>query len=227
MGGDYYDFVEGPSRDFTLAVGDAAGHGVPAALVLADVQARFRAAAQRGQAPSEVLAALNHELVRHGEPEHFVGLLCARVEAREGRVWIANAGITPPVLRRRDGTTSQLLAGGVLLGVRAGSDYPEVCVQLAAGDLLVIHTDGLTEARRGEEMFGDERVREVLDAHAHRRAADIVQALFEAVREFADTPLDDITVLVLRQLTGGPSAPAPGGPIPTLMSTDLLADTEG
>ncbi len=227
VGGDYYDFVEGPSRDFTLAVGDAAGHGVPAALVMADVQARFRSAAQHGQPPAEVLAALNHELVRHGEPEHFVGLLVARVEAREGRVSIANAGITPPVLRRREGAFEQVTAGGVLLGVREGADYPEVGLQLAAGDLLLIHTDGLSEARRGEEMFGDERVRRVLDAHAHRRAADVVQALLEAVREFADAPLDDITVLVLRQLTDPAGTSLRASANSPLKSTEALADSDG
>jgi serine phosphatase RsbU (regulator of sigma subunit) len=223
VGGDYYDFVQGASRDFTLAVGDAAGKGVPAALVMADVQSRFRNEARRGLSPGEVLASLNHELVREGEPEHFVGLLCARVEAREGRVWLANAGLTPPLLRRRDGTFEEVTAGGVLLGVREGADYPDVGVALGSGDVLLLHTDGLTEACRGEEMFGTERVRRVLDVHAHRRAADIVQALIDEVRTFADTPLDDLTVVVLRQLTDPPPRAAPP---PPLKSGTPSADTD-
>jgi serine phosphatase RsbU (regulator of sigma subunit) len=162
--------------------------------------------------------------VRHDEPEHFVGLLCARVEAREGRVRLANAGITPPLLRRCDGRFEELSAGGVLLGVREGSDYPDITVVLGAGDLLVIHTDGLTEARRGEEMFGVERVRRVLDEHAHRRAADIVQALIDAVRGYADGTLDDLTVLVLRQLTD-PPGPPPRRETPR-KSTPEAADTD-
>jgi sigma-B regulation protein RsbU (phosphoserine phosphatase) len=75
VGGDYYDFVAGPGRDFTLAVGDAAGKGVPAALVLAGVQARFRSEAGRGLSPGRLLTRLNQELVRLAQPEKFVGLL--------------------------------------------------------------------------------------------------------------------------------------------------------
>src|SRR6185295_15544485 len=103
VGGDYYDFVQRTEREFTLVVGDAAGHGVPAALVLAGVQARFRVEAGGGGNPSAVLAALNQELVGLGQPAKFVGLLCARVDVRRGRIWLANGGLTPPLLRRSDG----------------------------------------------------------------------------------------------------------------------------
>ncbi len=201
VGGDYYDFVEVSERDFTLAVGDAAGKGVPAALVLAGVQARFRNEARRGLGPGEVLNALNRELVGLEQPEKFVGLLCARVEGRRGRVWFANAGLTPPLVRRRDGRFEEVTTGGVLLGVSPEAAYPDVCVEMGAGDVAVLYTDGLTEARRGDELFGVERVREVLGRQSRRRAADIVDALLAAVRAWADPPLDDLTVVVLKQLT--------------------------
>jgi sigma-B regulation protein RsbU (phosphoserine phosphatase) len=201
VGGDYYDFVEGPDRDFTLAVGDAAGKGVPAALLLAQVQSRFRSEVRRGLSPGQLMSALNQELVGLDQPQKFVGLLCARVEVRAARVWFANAGLTPPLVRRADGSFLEILAGGILLGVRAEAAYPDARVDLDAGDVLVIYTDGLTEARRQEDLFGTERVREVLDQCAARRAADILEALLTAVRQFADRPLDDLTVMVLKQLT--------------------------
>jgi serine phosphatase RsbU (regulator of sigma subunit) len=201
VGGDYYDFVQGTEREFTLVVGDAAGKGVPAALVLAGVQARFRSEANGGRGPSELLAALNRELVERDQPETFVGLLCARVDVRQARLWLANAGLTPPLLRRRSGDCEELTDGGILLGVSGAATYHDETVALAGGDVVVLYTDGLTEARRGEEMFGPERVREVLDAHAHERAGRIVDALIRRVRAFADRPLDDLTVLVLKQLT--------------------------
>jgi len=208
VGGDYYDFVEGPGRDFTLAVGDAAGKGVPAALLLAGVQARFRTEAHKGLTPGELLEILNRELVGLDQPEKFVGLLCARFEVRTGRLCFANAGLTPPLLRRRNGTCEELTASGVLLGVSLRASYPDECAVLGAGDLVVIYTDGLTEARRGDELFGVEGVRRVLDLHAGRRAADILEALLEEVRAFTDRPLDDVTVVVLRQLTGAVSEAA-------------------
>ena len=201
VGGDYYDFVETSARDFTLAVGDAAGKGVPAALVLAGVQARFRDEARRVTSPGALLKALNRELVGLDQPEKFMGLLCARVEVRSARVWFANAGLTPPLVRRGAGRFEELTAGGVLLGVSGDATYPDVCVELGAGDVVVLYTDGLTEARRGDEMFGVERVRRSLEACRTFRAADILESLLAAVRGFADGPLDDLTVVVLRQLT--------------------------
>ncbi len=201
VGGDYYDFVTGPGREFTLAVGDAAGKGVPAALVLAGVQARFRSEARRGLTPGALLGALNRELVGLDRPEKFVGLVCARFDVARGGLEFANAGLTPPLLRRRDGSFEELTTGGVLLGVSLGAGYPDQSVVLEAGDMVVIYTDGLTEARRGDELFGVEGVRQVLDAHAGRRATDVLAALLAEVRAFSDRELDDITVVVLRQLT--------------------------
>ncbi len=186
VGGDYYDFVETGGREFTLAVGDAAGHGVPAALVLAGVQSRFRDEAQRARHPGELLEAMNRDLVALDQPEHFMGLLCARVDAGNGTVRFANAGLTPPLLRRRDGRRIELTESG--------------SVELAPGDVLIVYTDGLTEASRGGVPFGDEQVWSVLDRHAHRRAADVLEELLGAVRAWADGPLDDLTVVVLKQL---------------------------
>src|SRR5580765_2464571 len=201
VGGDYYDFVETSARDFTLAVGDAAGKGVPAALVLARVQAHFRDEARRAGSPGALLRALNRELVALDQPEKFMGLPCARVDVRNGRVWFANAGLTPPLVRRRGGRFEELTAGGTLLGVSGDATYPDVGVDLSAGDVVVLYTDGLTEARRGDELFGVERVRRSLDLAGTSRAADILEDLLAAVRDFADRPLDDLTVVVLRQLT--------------------------
>jgi sigma-B regulation protein RsbU (phosphoserine phosphatase) len=200
VGGDYYDFVQRSDRELTLVVGDAAGKGVPAALLLAGIQSRFRHEALRGQPPGRVLDALNRELVRLDQPDRFVGLLCARVEVLHGRLCLANAGLTPPLVRRRTGTYEEVTAGGLLLGVRAEARYPDTVVELAAGDLVLLYTDGLIEARRSDELFGLERVRSVLDRHAHRRARDVLQALLDAAAAFADRPLDDLTALVLKQL---------------------------
>lgn len=207
VGGDYYDFVEISPREFSLAVGDAAGKGVPAALVLAGVQTRFRTEAARGATPGRILSTLNRELVAFDQPDRFMGLLCARVDVRRGRVALANAGLTPPLVRRRSGRIETITTGGVLLGVSRGADYADVSVELGAGDLLVLYTDGLTEARRGDELFGSSRVEQVLDRCAGRRATDVLEALLQEVRRFADRPLDDLTVVVLRQL----SAPAGAG----------------
>jgi serine phosphatase RsbU (regulator of sigma subunit) len=235
VGGDYYDFVERSPRELTLVVGDAAGKGVPAALRLAGVQARFKSEALRGQDPSALLQTFNLELARHQHPENFVGLVCARIDVRAGQVLLANAGLEPPLLRRRSGAWESMSASGVLLGVDGDAEYPEARADLRAGDLVLIYTDGLTEAQRGQELFGVQRVRAVVDGHAHRRASDLIEVLIEAARSFADHPLDDLTIVVLKQLADPPAAPSrvrrlvsasspsAWNPIPLLETTDAVS----
>jgi serine phosphatase RsbU (regulator of sigma subunit) len=221
VGGDYYDFVRGPGRVVTLAVGDAAGKGVPAALMGTWVNAGFRSKARRGAGPGQVLAALNRELVAMHQPEAFVALLCARVDVPSATLTFANAGLTPPLLRRRDGHFEALTESGVLLGVAPGARYEDSRVELEAGDILVLYSDGLTEARRGEQEFGPEGVRQVLDAHARQGADEILRALLAAVQAFTDQPLDDVTVVVLRQVTG-PVRPRMPAVAPSRTSQETL-----
>jgi sigma-B regulation protein RsbU (phosphoserine phosphatase) len=173
---------------------------VPAALVLAGVQARFRDEAQRARHAGELLEALNRDLVALEQPEKFMGLLCARVDASSGTLRFANAGLTPPVLRRADGHCEELTESGTLLGVSAGARYDLATVELRPGDLVVVYTDGLTEAARRGQPFGFEGLERVLAAHGHRRAADVLEELLTAVRAWTDEPLDDLTIVVLKQL---------------------------
>ena len=200
VGGDYYDFVKVPGRVLTLAVGDAAGKGVPGALMGVWAQACFRNEARRGAGPGQVLTALNHELVSMDQPEAFVALACMRVEVRRARLTYANAGLTPPLLRRANGTVEILSESGVLLGVTPEARYADTPVDLDAGDIVVLYTDGLTEARHGDDMFGSERLAEVLRLNAELRASEIANVLLGAVQSFTDQPLDDLTVVVLKQI---------------------------
>jgi len=201
VGGDYYDVIETGPREFVLAVGDAAGHGVAAALVMAGVQSRFRNEATRTRHPGELLEALNQDLVALDQPEKFMGLLCARVDAAAATVRFANGGLTPPLVWRAGRTLEERREGGLLLGVSPTARYEATTVELDAGDVVLLYTDGLTEAMRGQEQFGPEGVGAVLAAHGHRRAGDILEALLRAVRAHADQPLDDLTVVVLKQLS--------------------------
>jgi serine phosphatase RsbU (regulator of sigma subunit) len=201
VGGDFYDFVETGPREFAFAVGDCAGKGVPAALLLATVQAGFRREAVTQASPGELLGRLNRQLAVHAQPERFVCLFCARFEVRAARLSYANAGLPPAQLRRADGSWCSLEESGLLLGVRTEAGYPESGLALGPGDLLVLATDGLTEARRDDELFGLSRLREVVDASAGLRAPRICDALIRAAREFtSDDRLDDLTIVVMRQL---------------------------
>jgi len=224
VGGDYYDFVRSPGRVVTLAVGDAAGKGIPAALMGTWVHAGFRDRARRGSMPGHLLTALNLDLVALNQPDAFVALLCARLDVRGATFTYANAGLTPPLLRRRDGRCEVLAQSGVLLGVTPGARYDDSSVELDAGDIVVLYSDGLTEARRGQDEFGLEGLQRVLEAHARQGAAEILRALLAEVQAFADGPLDDVTVVVLKQLTR-PARLAGGGGQEELKLEAGAADT--
>jgi serine phosphatase RsbU (regulator of sigma subunit) len=224
VGGDYYDFVRSRGRILTLAVGDAAGKGIPAALMGTWVHAGFRDHARRGAAPSQVLGAINRDLVAMDQPQAFVALLCARVDVRSATFTFSNAGLTPPIVRRRDGRVEEWHESGVLLGVAPGAQYEDTRIELEPGDVIVLYSDGLTEARRGEEEFGSEGVREVLEAHARQGAAEILRALLAGVQAFALDPLDDVTVVVLKQLAQ-PVRAGPGSPQEVLKFEEAGTDT--
>ncbi len=106
----------------------------------------------------------------------------------------------------------------MLLGVTAQAAYADAEVELEPGDVVVIYTDGLSEARRGDELFGTRRLREVVEAHAHRGASDLLHALLEAAQAFADQPLDDVTVVVLKQRA---RVPARAGADPSQIALKL------
>lgn len=224
VGGDYYDFVQGDGAALTLAVGDAAGKGVPAALMGTWAQACFRSHARLGAAPAAVLEALNRELVAMEQPDAFVALLCARVEPERARFSFANAGLPPPLLVRRDGTVEELAGGGVLLGVTPHARYGDLEVALEDGELVLLYTDGLTEARRGDELFGTWRVMERLARDASGPASGLVHALIEEARAFSDKPLDDITIVALRQV-GHTMRPASPGLQTALKFPGIASDT--
>jgi sigma-B regulation protein RsbU (phosphoserine phosphatase) len=201
VGGDYYDYVPLGGRDFGLAVGDVCGKGVPAALLASHVQATLRRHAVRGRAPGEVLGALNGELARYRQPEKFVCMCYALVEARERTVTWASAGLNPPLWLRPGHGVHTLPSGDLILGVDAETRYHEHTVRLAPGEGMVFLTDGVPDARRGHEDFGSADMLPCLARLAHLRPQRIRDALLAAARAFHENgTLDDMTVVVLKAL---------------------------
>ena len=126
----------------------------PAALMLAGVQARFRSEAKRGRGPSEAPGASITISCERDQPENFVGLLCARCRRTRGADVVRERRAHPSAAPPRGGRFEELSEAGVLLGVSPRADYRNTTVELGPGDIVLVYTDGLTEARRGEELFG-------------------------------------------------------------------------
>jgi len=207
VGGDFYDILPQPDGTVLVALGDVAGKASPAALLMALLLAILRTLVDEGLPLTALVQRLNIQVSRHAPPSRFITLFLASFTPATGRLEFVNAGQTPPLLRRQNGSIERLLQGGVALGMFEGSTYQAGEVQLDPGDALLMYSDGLTEAESPDGQPFDEAGLErtlALFAGAYQKtaAAELGKAVFDAVeRHRRDQRLqDDLTVLVLSRL---------------------------
>ena len=196
VGGDLYDLfpVDG---DWALVLGDVCGKGAEAAALTSMVRFTIRAEVVHHESPGEVLGLLNAAILRQHRDVRFCTVLHGRLRA-DGRLTLASAGHPPPLLRRADGTVEAVASSGPLLGVLPEVEHPDVSVELKPGDVLVSYTDGVTEGRGPEGLFGDERLADLLAASAEDAEA-IADRITAAVLDFqGGRTQDDLALLVLR-----------------------------
>jgi serine phosphatase RsbU (regulator of sigma subunit) len=207
VGGDFYDILPRPDGTVLVALGDVAGKASPAALLMALLLAMLRTLVDEELPLPVLVQRLNLQVTRHAPASRFITLFLASFNPETGRLQFVNAGQTPPLLRRQNGTIERLTSGGVALGMFAGSTYEAGEVQLAPGDALLMYSDGITEAESPDGLVFDEAGLErtlALYAGAYQTsaAAELGRAIFDAVeRHRRDRRLaDDLTVLVLSRL---------------------------
>jgi sigma-B regulation protein RsbU (phosphoserine phosphatase) len=201
VGGDGYDYLDlGPGR-LGLMLGDASGRGVSAALLMAHIQASLRSQRARcWQEPAGLLGAVNAQFFASTAPEHFATLFLGCYEDAGRRLRYVNCGQLPPLLLRADGSCGRLAPTAAGLGMLEGWEGQEREVTLSPGDTLLLYTDGLTEAagEDGEE-FGEARLLSALRAGARLPVQGLLEAILDAVSEFAGPRReDDLTLLVAR-----------------------------
>jgi sigma-B regulation protein RsbU (phosphoserine phosphatase) len=198
IGGDFYDFTPMDDGSFGVVVGDVAGKGPAAALLTAKIQGLFSAEVSEST-PAETVARVNRGLVKRQVEARYATVFFATI-APSGKLTYCNAGHNPPVVYGAQGATS-LKSGGMPVGFFDYAVYSDEEMQLSPGDILVIYSDGVTEALNvaGDE-FGEERLVKVISEHQGASASDILDRLVEAVQEFAQgaPQHDDVTALVMR-----------------------------
>ena len=202
VGGDFYDVTDLGSDAWLVSLGDVAGKGAPAAVLSGLVRTTLSAVARREDAPADLLAMANRAILRHasGRAEYATAVCAILRRSADGvSVRVGSAGHPPPIVLRAGGELEVLGVHGVMLGVADDPQLGEEGVHLAPGDTLVLHTDGVTDARSGGERFGEERLQEVLAAVAGRPAAEVTAAVDAAVSVFqVGPPPDDAALLALR-----------------------------
>jgi phosphoserine phosphatase RsbU/P len=202
VGGDFYDVLQMPDGRLVIALGDVSGKGSPAALLMALTLAILRTLVDEGLGPAALAQRLNVQVARHAPGSRFVTMFLAVFDPITGALHYVNAGQNPPILRRVSGALERLTSGGVALGMFELSAYTAGDTWLAPGDVLVLYSDGITEAENKQGVFFDESgLEEVINRHWWEDAATLGKAIVTSVEGHAtDTRLaDDLTVLAIRR----------------------------
>jgi phosphoserine phosphatase RsbU/P len=196
-GGDCYDALAFDHDALGLLIADVAGKGLPAALLMSNLQAAVRAFSDSAASPGEVCAKVNRLLCRHMVSGRFVTACYLRLDCRRHLLTCANAGHNPPLVVRESGEVVRLIAGGTVLGVFPDVVYEERNVELGPGDRLVLYTDGITEATAPDgEEYGEDRLAAAIDRHTGVQAPELTSALFNDVLTFARGSLNDDATIV-------------------------------
>jgi len=202
IGGDYYDFIPRANGRLVITLGDVSGKGTAAALLMSSLHAAIHAQTGSHDTLVETISAVNNYLAANIPPNRFVTLFYAELDPESGALSFLNAGHNPPLIVHAAGTVEQLAAGGLPLGIRPNAEYREGRTQLQMGDVLVVYSDGVTEAASpsGEE-FGPTRLYEVVSRNVDSSAAGIRDRIESALTKFSQgtQAADDITLVIVKR----------------------------
>jgi serine phosphatase RsbU (regulator of sigma subunit) len=201
VGGDYYDFFPFPDGRVALALGDVSGKGMPASLMMMALHARVQVLAEDPGDLAAFMTRLNKATCAKCPSNRFITFFFCVLDTNTGELTFANAGHNPPIVVRAPGSAEMLEGGGPVLGILPIAPYSEMRISLQKGDMLVLYSDGVTEANDiDQNEYGEERFIEVLKKHRTEPASAIVEAVTKSLAEFAAgaPQADDITLVVAK-----------------------------
>ncbi len=203
VGGDYFDFITIEEDRLAICLGDVTGKGLPASLLMANLQATLRGQSFLSSSPKECLVRSNKLLFHSTSPEKFATLFYAHLDAKNHVLTYSNAGHDFPFHYSVSETPDRLKLGGIMLGAFEDFVFDEGSISFKSGDLLVISSDGISEAMNSNlEQFGEERLQTIIRQHRHASPADIIDKIVSAVRTHAGNQpqSDDMTLIVIRRV---------------------------
>jgi serine phosphatase RsbU (regulator of sigma subunit) len=208
IGGDYFDFLIQDNNHLGVAIGDVSGKGMPAALLMANLQASLHGQVLHPSSVSGIVGRVNDLIVKSTDPHMFATFFYGVLDLQAGTLTSTNAGHNPPLVLRNSGELELLGKGGLLLGMLADQPYRQEVTSLEPGEVVVMYTDGITEAVGPsadeddfEAMFGEEALIDVVRRSSHLPAVGIKEAILDAVAEHTSgvDQSDDITLVVIRR----------------------------
>jgi sigma-B regulation protein RsbU (phosphoserine phosphatase) len=202
VGGDFYDVLPRPDGRVILALGDVAGKGSPAALLMALLLAVLRTLVDEDLDPPALAARLNVQICRHSPASRFITLFYAAYAPLTGALTYVNAGQNPPFIRRSEGTYEELGCTGVALGMFEHSIFNAATTTIGPGDILVLYSDGITEAEdTAGQPLETSGLEQIIERHAGEPPAEIGRHVLKAVEKHTGSPRfhDDLTILILKR----------------------------
>jgi serine phosphatase RsbU (regulator of sigma subunit) len=199
VGGDYYDFLPLPDGRWAVVIGDVAGKGMPAALMMSSLQARVQLLFEQAGELGGIVTRLNRAVAASCPGNRFITFFVAVIDPSSGVVEYCNAGHNPPYLVGAGGTVDPLVTGGPVLGILQNFSYSAGFTSLDPGDTLIMFTDGVTEARSaGDDEYGEERVLAQIAALRGSGAREIASSIYEDLERFMGVApaADDVTLVV-------------------------------
>jgi len=201
VGGDYYDYFQRPHKRLGMVIADVSGKGVPAALLVSQLQAILRAELRTDKSLPDIIGAVNQIVTESTSPEKFATLFYADWDPATQEFTYVNAGHNYPMVVRRDATYTDLITGGLILGFMPHAHFEDARIQLGPGDVVLLYTDGLSELQNpaGEE-YGEKRLRRFLTENRHLSAGAIKNKLIRDANRFAlgQIGFDDLTLIILK-----------------------------
>jgi sigma-B regulation protein RsbU (phosphoserine phosphatase) len=198
VGGDYFDVIELGEGRLAIAVGDVAGKGMPAALLMALLQGSLRTLLSAGLRGSELVAKLNAHLCTNVPSNRLVTLFYGELDSATGRLDYVNAGHNPPFLMAGGRPPARLGATAMALAITTETDFPSMSVEIAPGDRLVLYTDGVTEAEDPKDReYGEARLVAWLQANREEPGRRLIDGVIAEVLEHCGSarPRDDMTLM--------------------------------
>jgi sigma-B regulation protein RsbU (phosphoserine phosphatase) len=204
VGGDYYDFFRLPDGKLILVVGDVAGKGMPAAMLMSSLQARLQILVETDNSPAGIVSRLNRSISGNCPDNRFITFFLAIIEPSSGEMRYCNAGHNPPLIVKSGGLTEKLEGGGIILGILPIAQYSEHSTRLDSGDTLVLYSDGVSEAMPGgsDEEFGELRIAMAILNRASQSSANLIGGVIEDLQAWcAGSPYaDDVTLLIAKKV---------------------------
>ena len=207
VGGDYFDFLDLGKGRLGIAIADVSGKGIPAALLMANLQASFHSQIMETKKVGDVATRINNMIVKSTDSNMFVTFFYGLLDRNQSTFTSTNAGHNPPVLQRADKSIERLTEGGLVLGALHDQKYAQQTTALNPGDILVLFTDGITEARAPDKdmtedkLFGEDRLIQVIKDNASLPAREIQAAILQAVSAHTKNKPqdDDITLVIIKR----------------------------